>query len=237
MKVAHPDKPVVAIAGDGGFMFNVQELATAVQYKIGLVTVIFNSNSFSNVKRQQQEWFGNRTIASDLVNPDFVKLAQSFGAAGLRVNSPQELRAALRKAFAEPGPTIIEVPVGEMASPVGVHHSAAPRNRRTRSLMSALAAKTSVAGPRPRSGVLSIRSYKQGASIINGVENPIKVSANESPLGPSPRAIAAYRAAAETLCRYSDGSQTALREAIANVHGLMSSASSAATDPMRFSPC
>jgi acetolactate synthase I/II/III large subunit len=83
VKVAHPDKPVVAIAGDGGFMFNVQELATAVQYKIGLVTVIFNSNSFSNVKRQQQEWFGNRTIASDLVNPDFVKLAHSFGAAGV----------------------------------------------------------------------------------------------------------------------------------------------------------
>jgi acetolactate synthase I/II/III large subunit len=117
VKVAHPDKPVVAIAGDGGFMFNVQELATAVQYKIGLVTVIFNSNSFSNVKRQQQEWFGNRIIASDLVNPDFVKLAQSFGAAGLRVNSPQDLRAALRKAFAEPGPAIIEVPVGQMASP------------------------------------------------------------------------------------------------------------------------
>jgi acetolactate synthase I/II/III large subunit len=117
VKVAHPDRAVVAIAGDGGFMFNVQELATAVQYKIGLVTIIFNSNSFTNVKRQQQEWFGNRTIASDLVNPDFVKLAQSFGAAGLRVNSPKELRDALRKAFAEPGPTIIEVPVGQMASP------------------------------------------------------------------------------------------------------------------------
>jgi acetolactate synthase I/II/III large subunit len=117
VKVAHPDKPVVAIAGDGGFMFNVQELATAVQYKIGLVTVIFNSNSFSNVKRQQQEWFGNRTIASDLVNPDFVELAHSFGAAGVRVNSPDDLRKALRKAFAESGPTLIEVPVGQMASP------------------------------------------------------------------------------------------------------------------------
>lgn len=117
VKVAHPDRAVVAIAGDGGFMFNVQELATAVQYKIGLVTIIFNSNSFSNVKRQQEEWFGNRTIASDLVNPDFVKLAQSFGAAGQRVHSPAELRAALRQAFAEPGPTIIEVPVGQMASP------------------------------------------------------------------------------------------------------------------------
>jgi acetolactate synthase-1/2/3 large subunit len=117
VKVAHPDRAVVAIAGDGGFMFNVQELATAVQYKIGLVTIIFNSNSFSNVKRQQEEWFGNRTIASDLVNPDFVKLAQSFGAAAQRVHSPAELRAALRQAFAEPGPTIIEVPVGQMASP------------------------------------------------------------------------------------------------------------------------
>jgi acetolactate synthase-1/2/3 large subunit len=117
VKVAHPRQAVVAIAGDGGFMFNVQELATAVQYKIGLVTIIFNSNSFTNVKRQQQEWFGNRTIASDLVNPDFVKLAQSFGAAGQRVHSPAELRAALRVAFAEPGPTLIEVPVGEMATP------------------------------------------------------------------------------------------------------------------------
>jgi acetolactate synthase-1/2/3 large subunit len=117
VKVAHPDQAVVAIAGDGGFMFNVQELATAVQYKIALVTIIFNSNSFTNVKRQQQEWFGNRTIASDLVNPDFVKLAQSFGAAGHRVRSPAELRTALRTAFAESGPTLIEVPVGEMASP------------------------------------------------------------------------------------------------------------------------
>lgn len=86
--------------------------------------------------------------------------------------------------------------------------------------MNALAVKTPVAGPLPRSGVSSIQSYKQGASIINGVDNPIKVSANESPLGPSPRAIEAYHAAADTLCRYSDGSQIALREAIAGVQGL-----------------
>jgi histidinol-phosphate aminotransferase len=86
--------------------------------------------------------------------------------------------------------------------------------------MSASAVKPQSGGPRPRRGVLSIDPYKQGASIINGVENPIKVSANESPLGPSPRAIAAYLAAADSLCRYSDGSQAALREAIASVHGL-----------------
>jgi histidinol-phosphate aminotransferase len=86
--------------------------------------------------------------------------------------------------------------------------------------MSALTADPSIAGPRPRNGVLSINPYKQGASIINGVENPIKVSANESPLGPSPRAIDAYLAAGENLCRYSDGAQIGLREAIAGVHGL-----------------
>jgi histidinol-phosphate aminotransferase len=86
--------------------------------------------------------------------------------------------------------------------------------------MNALAAKPPSIGPRPRGGVLSINSYKQGASIIDGVENPIKVSANESPLGPSPRAITAYLAAAESLCRYSDGTQIALREAIASVHRL-----------------
>jgi len=117
VKVAHPRQAVVAIAGDGGFMFNVQELATAVRYKIALVTIIFNSNSFGNVKRQQQEWFNNRIIAADLKNPDFVKLAESFDAIGCRVNSPAQLRVALRRAFAESGPTIIEVPVGEMASP------------------------------------------------------------------------------------------------------------------------
>ena len=83
VKVAHPDKAVVAIAGDGGFMFNVQELATAVQYKIGLVTVIFNSNSFTNVKRQQQEWFGNRTIASDLRESGLRQIGAQLRSRGL----------------------------------------------------------------------------------------------------------------------------------------------------------
>lgn len=80
--------------------------------------------------------------------------------------------------------------------------------------------KTSQTGPRPRPGILRIDAYKQGASIIDGVENPIKLSANESALGPSPRALAAYHAAATTLCRYPDGAQLALREAISNVHRL-----------------
>ena len=75
-KVAHPDRPVVAITGDGGFMFGVQELSTAVQFKIGVVTLVFNNNAYGNVRRDQRERFDGRVVASDLVNPDFVKLAE-----------------------------------------------------------------------------------------------------------------------------------------------------------------
>jgi acetolactate synthase-1/2/3 large subunit len=115
---ARPDVPVVAISGDGGFMFTANELATAMRHRIPLVTVVFNDGAFGNVRRIQQERFGNRLIGSDLANPDFVRFAESFGAAGLRATSPQELRGALRRAFANrSGPTLIEVPVGAMPSP------------------------------------------------------------------------------------------------------------------------
>ena len=114
VKAAHPDKPVLSIAGDGGFMFGVQDLATAVQHGIGLVTLVFNDNAYGNVKRMQKEQYGNRVIASDLRNPDFVRLAESFGARGLRAHTPDELRAAIRAGFAEEGPTLVEVPVGDM---------------------------------------------------------------------------------------------------------------------------
>ena len=117
VKVARPDVPVVAITGDGGFMYNVQELSTAVQQGIGLVTVIFRDNAFGNVRRMQIEDHGGKVLATDLHNPDFVKLAELFGAQGLRANNPEELRVALRRGFGTPGPTIIEVPVGEMPSP------------------------------------------------------------------------------------------------------------------------
>src|SRR3982074_941862 len=74
-KVAHPDRPVVAITGDGGFMFGVQELATAGQFNIGVVPLGFNNNAYGNVRRDQRERFDGRVVASDLVNPDFGKLA------------------------------------------------------------------------------------------------------------------------------------------------------------------
>jgi acetolactate synthase-1/2/3 large subunit len=116
-RVARPESPVVVVSGDGGFLFNVQELATAVQHGIAVIVVVFNDGAYGNVRRTQVEEFGNRTIASDLRNPDFVRLAESFGASGLRVNTPEELFGALRGAIAAAVPTVIEVPVGVMPDP------------------------------------------------------------------------------------------------------------------------
>lgn len=107
----NPGKRVVQVSGDGGFMFNVQELATAVQFRLPLVTVIFNDRRFTNVQRQQREWFEGRVLNSDLHNPDFVKLAESFGALGLRVSSAPQLGPAIEQAFAQGGPAIIEVTI------------------------------------------------------------------------------------------------------------------------------
>jgi acetolactate synthase-1/2/3 large subunit len=109
--------PVVSISGDGGFMFNVQELATAVRHRIPVVFVVFNDNAFGNVRRMQQELYGNRVIASDLANPDFLKLADAFGIASTRARGPEELRTALEKGLATGEPYLIEAPVGEMPSP------------------------------------------------------------------------------------------------------------------------
>lgn len=111
VKIAHPDKAVVSISGDGGFMFGVQELATAVQYGIGVVAVVFNNHAYGNVRRDQQQRFGGRVIGADLVNPDFVRLAESFGMAGHRVASPAALQAALERALGEGAPALIEVEV------------------------------------------------------------------------------------------------------------------------------
>jgi len=122
VKVANPDKPVLSINGDGGVLFTVQELATAVQHGIGTVTLIFNDNAYGNVRRAQKEQYGNRIIASDLQNPDFVKLAEAYGAQGLRAQTPEELRWALRRGFDTKGPTLIEIPVGEMPDPWPLLH-------------------------------------------------------------------------------------------------------------------
>ena len=115
---ACPSTPVVSINGDGGFLFTANELATAVLHRIPLVAIVFADGSFGNVRRIQEEHYGNRLIACDLANPDFVRFAESFGAAAERVRTPDDLRAALRRGFARTDlPTVIEVPVGPFPSP------------------------------------------------------------------------------------------------------------------------
>jgi acetolactate synthase-1/2/3 large subunit len=116
VKVANPDRAVVSVCGDGGFLYGVAELATAALHGIAVVVVVFTDNRYGNVARSQREAYG-RTIGVDLRNPDFVRLAESFGVTGVRATGPDRLRAELRTALGRSGTTVIEVPVGELPSP------------------------------------------------------------------------------------------------------------------------
>lgn len=117
VKVANPDRAVVNVTGDGGFLFTSNEMATAAQYNIALVTVLFNNNRFLNVQRQQDEWFGGRRIGSDLRNPDFIRYAESFGIHARRVTTPDALAVAIREGLEMNAPVLIEVPCSDMATP------------------------------------------------------------------------------------------------------------------------
>lgn len=114
--VANPDKKVLAIAGDGGFMFTVQELATAVHHNIPVVMVVFDNKTFGNVKTIQANQFGGRHIAVDLSNPDFAAMARSFGMIGETADSPETFRLALERCLAADGPALIHVHIGETPS-------------------------------------------------------------------------------------------------------------------------
>jgi acetolactate synthase-1/2/3 large subunit len=116
-KVARPDAPVVSVAGDGGFMYNVQELSTAALHGIDVVAIVFADGAYGNVRRMQKNDYGNKLIAVDLRNPNFPKMAESYGIAGVRAQSPDELRRELAAALQRRGPSLIEVPVGEMPDP------------------------------------------------------------------------------------------------------------------------
>ncbi|MEE8443628.1 MAG: thiamine pyrophosphate-dependent enzyme [Dehalococcoidia bacterium] len=109
VKVGNPDKAVVALCGDGGFMYAAAELATAVQYGINVVAVVFNNHHFGASNRDQQTRFGGRVVGTELHNPDFVKLAESFGARGIKAASLDEVPAAIEEAIAGDRPTIVEV--------------------------------------------------------------------------------------------------------------------------------
>ena len=116
VKTACPDQRVLVVQGDGGFLYGATELATAVKYKTPVVVLVYNDAAYGNVKRIQQDRFGhNRTIASDLVNPDIVQFTESFGAAAFRAEqSPEGLRVALEAAFNAGGPAVVEMPVPQI---------------------------------------------------------------------------------------------------------------------------
>ena len=115
-KVAKPDRPVVCITGDGGFMFNSSELSTAMKYGINVVTVVFRNDSYGNVARDLDVAF-NGTYETDLCNPDFVKFTESFGAVGMRANDPLEIEALLPEALERQAPVVIDAPFGDMPIP------------------------------------------------------------------------------------------------------------------------
>ena len=127
VQIANPGRKVVVLGGDGGFMYQATEMATAVKYRLNLVNIVFNNHSYGNVQRAQQEEFGGNVIGSDLSNPDFVRFAESFGAPGFRVETTEQLRKALQAAFKETGPVLIEMPSDGMPSPWP--YILLPRNR------------------------------------------------------------------------------------------------------------
>ena len=115
-KVARPEKPVVAVIGDGGFLFNAQELATAVQHKINVVAVVFNDDAYGNVARDlDEDWGGN--FGAALHNPDFMKLADAYGVHGMRAKEPTDVGRLVKEAVGLERPVLIEVPVGRMPRP------------------------------------------------------------------------------------------------------------------------
>src|SRR6185436_4329614 len=115
-KVARPDRSVVCITGDGGFMYNSQELSTAAREKINAVIVMFNDNAYGNVARDLDESWGG-THGATVTNPDFMKLADAYGVVGMRATQPSEVADLLRKAVGMDRPVLIEVRVGRMARP------------------------------------------------------------------------------------------------------------------------
>jgi acetolactate synthase I/II/III large subunit len=111
-KLLYPQHRVVAVTGDGGFMMNSQELETAVRLKLPLVILIWRDNGYSVIRWKQQIRFG-RTSSVDFGNPDFVRYAESFGAAGYRVTEAAELRPILEDALQRDVPAVIDCPVDD----------------------------------------------------------------------------------------------------------------------------
>ena len=107
-KVGRPDSPVICVSGDGGFQYNAQELGTAVQYGINPIVMVFNDNAWGVLKGYQADR-GDRRMATDLVNPDFMKLADAYGIPGTRVHNVAEMTRAVQDSVAAGRIHLVEV--------------------------------------------------------------------------------------------------------------------------------
>ncbi len=119
-KVGNPDRVVISVNGDGGFGYQLQELSTMARHGIGAIAIVFSDNAYGNVRRIQKLQFNGHTIASDLHNPDWVKLAEAFGVNAARATTPDELRLQLRNAMGRADGTLIEVPMPEVPQMLGL---------------------------------------------------------------------------------------------------------------------
>jgi acetolactate synthase-1/2/3 large subunit len=118
-KLAMPDRQVVSLNGDGGFLFNSQELSTAAAYGIKVVALVFNNGAYGASRWDQAHRFGGRYIGTELHNPDFMKLAEAYGVVGMRTD-PSGLGTALRRALKVDAPVLLEVAVPDMMPPFHV---------------------------------------------------------------------------------------------------------------------
>lgn len=120
-KLVHPDRKVLAITGDAGFMMNCQEFETAHRLGTNFVTLIFNDRSYGLIKWKQDMQYGHHEYV-DFTNPDFVKFAESMGAAGYRIEKTEDLLPTLIKAFKQDKPVIIDCPVDYSENMKLTHH-------------------------------------------------------------------------------------------------------------------
>ena len=110
-KVAAPDKPVIAVIGDGGYQMTIQELGTIMQYKIPVKILVLNNNFLGMVRQWQQLFHGKRYSFTEMQNPDFVKIAEAYGIPAAKVTEQKDLEAALKKMLAAPTSYFLEVVV------------------------------------------------------------------------------------------------------------------------------
>ena len=108
-KLAHPDRPVICFAGDGCFQMTGQELATACQYRLPIIVLLFNNRMYGTIRMHQEREYPKRVVGTELVNPDFVKLAEAHGAIGARVEHTAEFAPVFAAALDADRPTLIEI--------------------------------------------------------------------------------------------------------------------------------